>query len=203
MTPRPVCCVTACWSRPRRRSAFPAGGTIPAFRSTRCNIASRKRAFIAEIDCVAFYENPLKKLERQVWSHLPQLRQGGLGELNRFDTVRPLREISERFGYTGRVMCFDHHLSHAASAYSSAVSPMPRCSRSTAWANGRPPPTARGEGRNSRCFRRSSFPLVGLLYCTLTSYLGFERQRRRVQGHGARALRQAAVHRPRCAGLDG
>jgi carbamoyltransferase len=129
---------------------------------------------IAEIDCVAFYENPAKKLERQVWSQLHQIRQGGLRELSRFDPVRPLREISEQFGYTGRVMCFDHHLSHAASAYyfsgfaNAAVLTVDGVGEWATSAYGR------GEGSNLSLFQGFSFPdSLGLLYSTVTSYLGF------------------------------
>ena len=129
---------------------------------------------IAEIDCIAFYENPVKKLERQLWTQLCQIRQGGLGGLNRFDTVRPLREISERFGYTGRVMCFDHHMSHAASTYyfsgfaNAAVLTVDGVGEWTTSAYGR------GEGSNLSLFQEISFPTrLGLLYSTVTSYLGF------------------------------
>src|SRR6266702_4440992 len=72
---------------------------------------------ISDIDCVAYYENPAKKLERQVWTQLPSIRERGIAELGRFDPFRPLREIRELIGYTGRIACFDHHLSHAASSY--------------------------------------------------------------------------------------
>lgn len=129
---------------------------------------------IAEIDCVAFYENPVKKLERQVWTKLRQIRQGGLGELTRFDPVRPLREISERFGYTGRVTCFDHHLSHAASAYyfsgfaNAAVLTVDGVGEWATAAYGQ------GEGSNLSLLQSISFPdSLGLLYSTVTSYLGF------------------------------
>ena len=151
---------------------------------------------IAEIDCVAFYENPVKKLERQVWTQLRQIRQGGLGELNRFNAVRPLREISEQFGYTGRVMCFDHHLSHAASTYyfsgfaDAAVMTVDGVGEWATSAYGL------GEGSNLTLFHGISFPeLVGppLQHRYFVSRLC--RQRWRVQGHGTGALWRAPVYR--------
>ena len=39
---------------------------------------------ISEVDCVAYYENPIKKLERQVWSRLPLVRRDP-NELARLD----------------------------------------------------------------------------------------------------------------------
>jgi carbamoyltransferase len=129
---------------------------------------------ITDIDCVAFYENPFKKLERQVWTQLHQIRQGGLGELNRFDAVRPLRELSDRFGYAGRVLYFDHHLSHAASAFyfsglaDAAVLTVDGVGE---WATAS---YGRGEGSKLSLLQAIGFPdSLGLLYSTVTSYLGF------------------------------
>jgi carbamoyltransferase len=74
---------------------------------------------INEIDRIAYYENPEKKLERQLWMHL----QPGSVQMARkkitdaLDTKRVEREFRECLGYEGRIEYFDHHLSHAASSY--------------------------------------------------------------------------------------
>ena len=49
---------------------------------------------LADIDCIAYYESPQKKLERQIWTQLQTIRDGGPDELKRFDPMRPLRELS-------------------------------------------------------------------------------------------------------------
>ena len=130
---------------------------------------------IADIDCVAYYEDPAKKLERQLWTRLPQIAVGGPREINRFDPLRPLREVSELFGYSGRLLCFDHHLSHAASSYyfsgfeHAAVLTIDGVGEWATAAYGE------GEGSNLSLFQEIRFPnSLGLLYSAVTSYLGFE-----------------------------
>ena len=46
---------------------------------------------ISDIDCVAYYEDPIKKLERQVWSRLPWFRPSG----KRSTRVKPQRPRHE------------------------------------------------------------------------------------------------------------
>ena len=130
---------------------------------------------IAEIDCVAYYEDTAKKLERQIWTRLPQIGAGGPAEIDRLDPLRPLRELSELFGYSERILCFDHHLSHAASSYyfsgfgDAAVLTVDGVGEWTTAAYGE------GEGSNLSLFQEIRFPnSLGLLYSAVTSYLGFE-----------------------------
>ena len=130
---------------------------------------------IAEIDCVAYYEDTAKKLERQIWTRLPQIRAGGPAEIDRLDPLRPLRELSELFGYSERLLCFDHHLSHAASSYyfsgfeDAAVLTVDGVGEWATAAYGK------GEGSNLSLFQEIRFPnSLGLLYSAVTSYLGFE-----------------------------
>src|SRR5258705_10048801 len=65
------------------------------------------RLGIGDIDSVGYYESPQKKRERQVWS---AVSADG-------DAQRPEREIREILGYEGPINFFEHHQSHAASAY--------------------------------------------------------------------------------------
>ena len=130
---------------------------------------------IAEIDCVAYYEDTAKKLERQIWTRLPQIGAGGPAEIDRLDPLRPLRELSELFGYSERILCFDHHLSHAASSYyfsgfgDAAVLTVDGVGEWTTAAYGE------GEGSKLSLFQEIRFPnSFGLLYSAVTSYLGFE-----------------------------
>jgi len=69
---------------------------------------------IRDIHCLAYYENPGKKLARQFWSgyrwDTPELA-------DKLDPHRPEREIRELLGYEGPIKFMEHHLSHAASSY--------------------------------------------------------------------------------------
>src|SRR5712691_5581944 len=130
---------------------------------------------ISDIDCVAYYENPAKKLERQVWTQLPSIRERGMAELGRFDPFRPLREIRELIGYTGRIACFDHHLSHAASSY--YFSGFADAAVLTVDGVGEWATAAYGYGKGPKLslFQEVCFPnSLGLLYSTVTAYLGFD-----------------------------
>ena len=69
---------------------------------------------IGDVDCIAFYEDPRKKLARQLWSgvidRIPDWR-------TRLDPNRVELEIRKKTGYQGPIKFFDHHLSHAASSF--------------------------------------------------------------------------------------
>ncbi len=134
---------------------------------------------LADVDCVAYYENPEKKLSRQIWMALhpesaPSLRQRVLSRLpDRIDRVE--RHIRNMLGYTGRLEIFDHHHSHAASSFfysgfeEAAVLTVDGVGE---WAT---TTYGRAEGSAVDLFEEVHFPnSLGLLYSTLTSYLGFE-----------------------------
>jgi carbamoyltransferase len=55
------------------------------------------RIGIADVDCVAYYESPWKKLERQLGSGMQAAADAG----------RPEREIREVLGYEGPIEFFD------------------------------------------------------------------------------------------------
>src|SRR6476620_1576010 len=69
---------------------------------------------LPDVDCITYYEDPQKKLARQLWS-------GVLGDwpkiVNTFQPNRVESEIREVFGYEGKIKYVDHHLSHAASSF--------------------------------------------------------------------------------------
>jgi carbamoyltransferase len=122
---------------------------------------------IQDVDCVAYYERPEKKLARQLWSGRLPIGAG-------LDPLRPIREIREALGFEGRIESFDHHLSHAAASFlysgfdEAAILTMDGVGE---WAT-----TTYGAGEGSRIdpFETVEFPhSLGLLYATITSYLGF------------------------------
>lgn len=127
---------------------------------------------LTDIDCVAYYENPEKKLARQLWAGI---EDNSPATIARLDPHRPQREIREVLGYDGPIHVVDHHLSHAASSFffsgfeSSAILTVDGVGE---WAT-----TTYGlaSGPRIELFEEVHFPdSLGLLYSTITSYLGFK-----------------------------
>lgn len=126
---------------------------------------------ITDIDYLAYYENPEKKLARQLWSgYCKDLKE----VYQKLDPHRSEREIRELLGYEGPIKIFDHHQSHAASSY--YFSGFDSAAIMTVDGVGEWSTTAYGVGKGSdmNLFEEVDFPnSLGLLYSTITSYLGF------------------------------
>lgn len=126
---------------------------------------------IKDVDCVAYYEAPEKKLARQLWSGY---RRESVELEYKMDVNRPEKEIRELLGYDGPIKFLEHHLSHAASAYyfsgfdDSAVLTVDGVGE---WATAT---YGKGKGPQLELFEEVHFPdSLGLLYSTITGYLGF------------------------------
>ncbi len=131
------------------------------------------RLSIDDIDCVAWYESPSLKAERQLWA----LGNGG----DRSEAVHHKAEdqiknqICILLGFEGPIQFFQHHLSHAASAFyysgfqTAAILIVDGVGE---WAT---TTFGRGKGSLIDIFEEVSFPhSLGLFYSTLTAYLGFK-----------------------------
>ncbi len=130
---------------------------------------------IDEVACVGYYENPVKKLSRQIWMGLPGIPPSRLDDTGWFDVKRPEHEIRNVLGFDGELSFFDHHLSHAASSF--FFSGFPEASIMIIDAVGEWATTSycRGHGQRIEILEEVDFPdSLGLLYSTITSYLGFE-----------------------------
>lgn len=126
---------------------------------------------ISRIDYLAYYEEPVKKLARQLWSGYDY---EGEEMIARMDPKRPEREIRELLGYEGPIKYVGHHLSHAASSY--YFSGFDSAAIMTVDGVGEWTTATYGEGKGNRInlFEEVQFPdSLGLLYSTITSYLGF------------------------------
>jgi carbamoyltransferase len=124
----------------------------------------------ADVDCVAYYENPVKKLSRQLWMEPPGL---GVDHVS-LDATAPERQIRERLGYDGRFEVVDHHEAHAASAF--YCSGFTEAALLTADAVGEWTTTSYGYGSADgiKLLEEVAFPhSIGLLYSLVTSFLGF------------------------------
>ena len=123
---------------------------------------------VTDVDCVAFYESPVKKLARQLWAG----RRPEAGTW--LDPLRAEREIREVLGFEGRLETFEHHASHAASTF--FYSGFPEAAVLTVDGVGEWATTTygHGDGADLTLFEEVEFPdSLGLFYSAITAYLGF------------------------------
>jgi len=123
---------------------------------------------ITDIACIGYYEQPTVKQQRQLEAAEMHEDDG------RFDPDRPLRLIAEKLGFEGVVHCFPHHVSHAASSF--YCSGFEEAAVLTVDGVGEWATTTYGRAAGTRIdlFGEVRFPhSLGLLYATLTAYLGF------------------------------
>ncbi|UII33609.1 carbamoyltransferase [Fulvivirga ulvae] len=126
----------------------------------------------SDIDCIAYYEDPVKKFARQLWSKNQNIRLDNLAD---FDPKNVEYSIREQLGYEGKIVFVDHHMSHAASSY--FFSGFEDAGILTVDGVGEWATTTygRAKGKKIDLFEEVHFPnSLGLLYSTITAYLGFE-----------------------------
>ncbi|GAB7534008.1 carbamoyltransferase [Burkholderia sp. 22PA0099] len=131
---------------------------------------------IVDIDCIAYYENPHRKLERQLAMSLPHLHaRPNLSFRRQVDPAIVMRDIREVLGFEGRVECFEHHRSHAASSYYYAGFDDAAVLTVDGVGEWNTMSFAQGRGSRLDLLGQVDFPhSIGLLYSTITAYLGFE-----------------------------
>lgn len=128
---------------------------------------------VDEIDCVAYYEDPREKLQRQLWMMFPGLSSSG-ALLRRLDPSVPERDIREVLGCECPIHVVKHHDAHAASSF--YFSGFPEAAVFTVDGVGEWATTTYGRGtaRGLEVFDAVLFPhSLGLFYSAVTSYLGF------------------------------
>ena len=134
---------------------------------------------IDQVDHIGFYEKPFVKFERIMRQHLdyfPKTFKTFQMAMPSWlsEKIRVRQVIRKRLGYRGDVFFVDHHLSHAASAF--LPSPFEEAAILTVDGVGVWTTTAIGMGRGNAIELRKEirFPhSLGLLYSTITAYLGF------------------------------
>lgn len=132
-----------------------------------------------DVKYIGFYEKPLLKFERLLSQHLemfPKSLKTFLISMPSWmnEKLRIIKVIRKRLKYKGNVLFIDHHLAHAASAF--LVSPFKEAAIVTADGVGEWTTTAYGFGKNNKIelYKEITFPhSIGLLYSTITAYLGF------------------------------
>ncbi len=141
-----------------------------------------------DLECVVFYEKPLRKFERILTTTLATFprswavfRESMLAWFNKKLWIKG--QLMARFDLpASRVLFVDHHLSHAASAFfcspfeNAALLTMDGVGEWTTAAVGKASADWGRGGANSVCLtEQMNFPhSLGLLYSAFTAYLGFE-----------------------------
>ncbi len=133
-----------------------------------------------DLEYVGFYEKPLLKFERLLSQHIEMFPfsfkafyQSIPSWINEKLRVHSL--IKKKLGYKRKIIFVEHHLAHAASAY--LVSPFKESAIFTVDGVGEWTTTALGvaKGNDIELFKHVYFPhSLGLLYSTITAYLGFK-----------------------------
>ncbi|MFH1408785.1 MAG: carbamoyltransferase [Nanoarchaeota archaeon] len=133
---------------------------------------------IDDIDRIAFYEKPFLKFERVLYQHLQSFPKSWKVFLSSMpswlnEKLRVMRAI-RKLEYKGDVSFIPHHLAHAASAF--LISPYQKAAILTVDGVGEWETTTLGMGEDTdiRLLKGIRFPAsIGLLYSTITAYLGF------------------------------
>ncbi|MCP5053154.1 MAG: carbamoyltransferase, partial [bacterium] len=149
------------------RKKFDSAMPVNAFR----HCLEEAGLTIDDIHCLSYYENPEKKLARQLWSGY---RRDSEELVHKLNPHRAEGDIRELLGYEGPIKFMEHHLSHAASAYyfsgfnDSAVLTVDGVGEWATCTYGK------GNGDHLELTEEVHFPdSLGLLYSTITGYLGF------------------------------
>jgi len=134
---------------------------------------------IKGIDYIGFYEKPLLKFERVLSQHLAMFPLSFKTFLSSMpslinEKLRVMKSIRKRLKYKGGVLFIEHHLAHAASTF--LVSPFKEAAILTVDGVGEWTTTTYGIGKGNdiQLIKEIKFPhSLGLLYSTITAYLGF------------------------------
>jgi len=133
------------------------------------------RLTIADVDHLAWYEDPQAKLSRQLAMGLPSIPPVSRDALFRLDASRPERGVRDLLGYDGELSFTTHHEAHAASSF--YCSGFEEAAVLTADAVGEWATTTYGRAGDAgvELLEEVVFPhSLGLLYSAVTSFLGFD-----------------------------
>ncbi|MCK5300190.1 MAG: hypothetical protein KAJ54_03485, partial [Candidatus Aenigmarchaeota archaeon] len=134
---------------------------------------------IDDVEHIGFYEKPFLKFERILYQHVehfPKSLKVFLSSMPSWlnEKLRITKAIRKKLKYKGDVMFIEHHMAHAASTF--LVSPFKKAAILTIDGVGEWTTTAYGIGDGNKVglLKEIRFPhSLGLLYSTITAYLGF------------------------------
>lgn len=159
------------FSRAKHDHGFPAQSIEFCLRSAGISIE--------DVDYIAFYERPILKFERVLSQHLqmfPLSLKTFISSMPSWlsEKLRVRKMIRSQLKYVGPIIFVGHHQSHAAAAF--LPSPFEKAAILTIDGVGEWQTTTLGigEGINVKLTHEITFPhSIGLLYSTITAYLGF------------------------------
>jgi len=159
------------FSRKKHDTSFPINAIIYCLKSQ--NIT------IKDIDHIGFYEKPFLKFERILSQHLQMFPLSFKTFLNSMpswinEKLRIIRTIRKELKYKKDILFIEHHLSHAAGSF--LISPFEKAAILTIDGVGEWTTTTCGIGNENdiNLMKEIKFPnSIGLIYSTITSYLGF------------------------------
>lgn len=157
------------FTRKKHDTSFPLNAIKYCLRSQGININ--------DVKYIGFYEKPFVKFERVLSQHLemfPLSLKTFLSSTPSWinEKLRVIKRI-RKLKYKGDVLFVEHHLAHAGSFL---ISPFKKAAILTIDGVGEWTTTAYGvgEGNNIHLLKEIKFPTsLGLLYSTITAYLGF------------------------------
>jgi len=134
---------------------------------------------INDVAHIGFYEKPFLKFERVLSQHLemfPKSFKTFISSMPSWtnEKLRVMKTIRKKLNYKGNVFFIEHHLAHAASSF--LVSPFEEAAIVTTDGVGEWTTTTYGFGKGNEIelYKEIKFPhSIGLLYSTITAYLGF------------------------------
>ncbi len=134
---------------------------------------------INDVEHIGFYEKPFLKFERVLSQHLemfPRSFKTFLSSIPSWinEKLRITRTVKKKLKYKGDILFIEHHLAHAASTF--LVSPFKEAAIFTTDGVGEWTTTTYGFGKGNdiELMKEIKFPYsIGLLYSTITAYLGF------------------------------
>lgn len=134
----------------------------------------------ADIDYIAFYEQPYIKFHRIILDYLEKFPLSYRAFLKNIpywlqDRLIIPMIIKKELGYEGKILFIPHHYSHAASAF--LLSPFEEAGIITADGVGEFTTTSFGKGHSNtiNISRQIRYPnSLGLMYSTFTTFLGFK-----------------------------
>ncbi|MBI4158718.1 hypothetical protein HY500_00485 [Candidatus Woesearchaeota archaeon] len=135
---------------------------------------------VHDLTYIGFYEKPLLKFERLLSQHLhafPWSFKTFLQSMPSWlhEKLNITRAIRKQLKYSGDILFIEHHLAHAASAF--LLSPFKKAAIVTIDGVGSWTTTSYGIGNETKIHLMKVLPFphsLGLLYSTLTAYLGFD-----------------------------
>ena len=134
---------------------------------------------IKDIDFISFYEKPFLKFERVLFQHLqmfPLSFKTFISSMPSWmnEKLRLIKTVRKKLDYKKDVLFTEHHMAHAASFL---LSPFKKAAIVTVDGVGEWTTTAYGVGEQNKInlIKEIKFPSsLGMLYSTITAYLGFK-----------------------------